>query len=144
MSETYWPVHVSSSEVAAGLWEKLTFQAIDVGQALQVMLEDDRTASQTFELYGPTNYSTKEIAEIVDREILKTRRHINIPKEIMKPVAHVLNQALWWHTISADEVEREFIDQEIDPTAKTFKDLGIEPADLRGLTFHYLVGLMSS
>ena len=41
--------------------------------------------------------------------------------------------------MSADEVEREFIDQTIDKKAKTFKDLGIEPAELRSLTFHYLV-----
>ena len=41
--------------------------------------------------------------------------------------------------MSADEVEREFIDQTIDKKAKTFKDLGIEPAELSSLTFHYLV-----
>lgn len=44
--------------------------------------------------------------------------------------------------MSADEVEREFHDQVIDPTAKTFKDLGIEPVDLADHTFHYLVCLL--
>ena len=106
------------------------------------MLEDDNTASQTYELYGPTNYSTAEIAELVDKEIIKHRRHINLPKRILKPVAGLLNKALWWPVLSADEVEREFIDQKIDPTAKTFKDLGIEPAELSSLTFHYLVSLL--
>lgn len=110
-----------------------------MGQGLEKMFQDDNTASQTYELYGPKNYSTAEIAELVDKEIIKKRRHINIPKAILKPVAGVLNKAIWWPTSSADEVEREFIDQKIDPTAKTFKDLGIEPADLSGLTFHYLV-----
>lgn len=104
------------------------------------MLEDDNTASETFELYGPQNYSTAEIAELVDREIIKHRRHINIPKRILKPTAGLLNKLLWWPIASADEVEREFIDQTIDPKAKTFKDLGIEPAELSNLTFHYLVG----
>ena len=104
------------------------------------MLHDDTTAGQTFELYGPKNYSTAEIAELVDREIVKHRRHLNIPKAVLKPMAYYLNKLLWWHTMSADEVEREFIDQEVDPTAKTFKDLGIdETADLADLTFHYLV-----
>lgn len=103
------------------------------------MLQDDSTAEQTYELYGPKNYSTAEIAELVDKEIIKHRRHINIPKSVLKPVANILNKALWWPTTSADEVEREFIDQKIDPSAKTFKDLGIEPADLSSLTFHYLV-----
>lgn len=103
------------------------------------MLQDDTTAEQTYELYGPKNYSTAEIAELVDREIIKRRRHINLPKNILKPVAGLLNKAIWWPVISADQVEREFIDQMIDPTAKTFKDLGIVPADISSLTFHYLV-----
>lgn len=103
------------------------------------MLQDDNTASQTYELYGPKNYSMAEIAELVDREILKHRRHINMPKFILKPVANALNRLLWWPVISADEVEREFLDQKIDPRAKSFEDLGIEPAELSNLTFHYLV-----
>ena len=105
------------------------------------MLEDDTTAGQTFELYGPKNYSMAEIAQLVDREIIKHRRHLNIPKRMMKPIAKILNQLIWWKTTSADEVEREFIDQVIDPKAKTFKDLDIEPGDLADFTFQYLVGL---
>ncbi|TVY36679.1 NADH-ubiquinone oxidoreductase 40 kDa subunit, mitochondrial [Lachnellula occidentalis] len=127
MQERFWPVH-----------------AVDVGQALEKMLLDDSTAEQTYELFGPTNYSTAEIAELVDKEIIKRRTHINIPKRILKPAAGILNKALWWPVLSADEVEREFIDQKIDPTAKTFKDLGIEPAELASLTFHYLQGYRSS
>jgi NADH dehydrogenase (ubiquinone) 1 alpha subcomplex subunit 9 len=114
-------------------------EVIDVGQALEAMLHDDSSVSQTFELHGPTNYSMAEIAGLVDREIFKHRRHLNIPKAILKPAAEWLNRLLWWPVISGDEVEKEFIDQKIDPTAKTFKDLGIEPAELSSLTFHYLV-----
>ena len=102
------------------------------------MLQDDSTASETYELYGPKNYSMAEIAGLVDREIIKHRRHINVPKRILKPVANILNKVLWWPTMSADEIERQFIDQKIDPSAKTIKDLGIEPAELSNLTFHYL------
>ena len=105
------------------------------------MLEDDNTASETFELYGPTNYSMAEIAELVDREIYKKRRHLNLPKFLLKPTAKYLNRYLWWKTISADEVEREYLDQEIDAKAKTFKDLGMEPAELKNYTFHYLVSV---
>jgi NADH dehydrogenase (ubiquinone) 1 alpha subcomplex subunit 9 len=122
MKERYWPVH-----------------AIDVGMALEHMINDDTTAEQTYELYGPTNYSTEEIADIVDKEIMKQRRHINIPKRVVQPVSYALNKALWWPVGSADEVEREFIDQKIDPAAKTFKDLEIEPVELKSVTFEYLV-----
>lgn len=122
MQERYWPVH-----------------APDVGKALEKIMFDDSTAGETFELYGPTNYSTKELSEIVDREIIKIRRHINVPKRILQPLAKLANQLIWWKVGSADQIEREFIDQKIDRTAKTFKDLGIEPAELRDLTFYYLV-----
>lgn len=118
----------------------LTLQAIDVSNGLERMLHDDTTAGETFELYGPKNYSTAEIAELVDREIIKHRRHLNVPKFLLKPAAYYINKLLWWHAMSGDEVEREFINQKIDPDAKTFKDLGMEPAELSNLTFHYLVG----
>lgn len=76
---------------------------------------------------------------MVDREIYKKRRHINLPKALLKPIAAVVNKALWWPIMSADEVEREFHDQVIDESAKTFKDLGITPGDIKDFTYHYLV-----
>ncbi|KAH0489098.1 hypothetical protein TgHK011_010178 [Trichoderma gracile] len=127
MQQKFWPVH-----------------SIDVGAALEKMLYDDSTAGKTFELYGPKQYSLAEVAALVDKEIFKKRRHINVPKAVLKPVAGLLNKYLWWHTLSADEVEREFIDQVIDPEASTFADLGVEPGDIANFTYHYLQGFRSS
>ncbi|KFH41305.1 NADH-ubiquinone oxidoreductase-like protein [Hapsidospora chrysogenum ATCC 11550] len=126
MQEKFWPVH-----------------SIDVGAALEKMLYDDTTAGQTFELYGPKQYSMAQVAQMVDKEIFKKRRHINVPKFVLKPLAGLLNRVLFWKTLSADEVEREFLDQVIDPEAKTFKDLGIEPGDIANFTYHYLQGFRS-
>ncbi|KAL5410745.1 NADH-ubiquinone oxidoreductase 40 kDa subunit [Paraphaeosphaeria minitans] len=117
--------------------------AIDVGMALEKMLHDDTTAAETFELYGPTGYTMAEINELVGAEIIKNRRHINVPKRLLKPIGAALNKYIWWPTISADEVEREFIDQTIDPKAKTYKDLGIEPVDLKSVLYDYLKGYRS-
>ncbi|KAK6852056.1 hypothetical protein PG990_014818 [Apiospora arundinis] len=127
MQERYRPVH-----------------SIDVGKALEAMLYDDSTAGQTYELYGPQEYSTAEIAEMVDREIFKKRTHVNVPKAILKPVAAVLNKVLWWPMLSAEDIDREFIDQVVDEQAKTFKDLNIEPSDISNFTYHYLQGFRSS
>jgi NADH dehydrogenase (ubiquinone) 1 alpha subcomplex subunit 9 len=127
MQERFNPVHIT-----------------DVGQALEKMLYDDSTAAQTYELYGPTNYSMAEIAELVDREIIKHRRHMNIPKSILKPTQELMNKLLWWPTGSGDEVERQFLDQVIDPKAKTFKDLGIEPGEIKDWLFLYLQSYRSS
>lgn len=105
---------------------------------------DDTTAGETFELFGPTEYSMAEIAALVDREILKERRHINLPIKLLKPVAYYLNRLLWFPVLSADELEQESLDQRIDKSAKTIKDLGIEPAELSELTYHYLQDYRSS
>ncbi|KAL1301739.1 hypothetical protein AAFC00_005942 [Neodothiora populina] len=127
MQERFNPVHV-----------------IDVGMALEKMLYDDSTAGETYELYGPKQYQMAELKEMVDKEILKTRRHVNIPPQIMGPLTAVLNKLLWWPVGSRDEIVREFLDQVIDPSAKTFKDLEIEPVDIANYTYHYLQGYRSS
>ena len=124
MAERFWPVH-----------------AIDVGEALEVIGYDDSTAGETFELYGPKQYSMKEISALVDKEIMKTRRHINVPKPVIKTMLGVLNKALWWPVGSSDQVEREFHDQFIDKNAKTFKDLGLVPGDIANFTYAYLVSI---
>jgi NADH dehydrogenase (ubiquinone) 1 alpha subcomplex subunit 9 len=126
MAERFWPVH-----------------AIDVGEALEVIGYDDSTAGETFELYGPKQYSMKEISELVDKEIMKTRRHINVPKPVIKTMLGVLNKALWWPVGSSDQVEREFHDQFIDKNAKTFKDLDLVPGDIANFTYAYLVSIRS-
>ena len=112
---------------------------IDVGAALEKIGMDDSTAGQTYELYGPKNYSLKEISEIVDREIMKTRRHINMPRFIWGRTLDILNKVLWWPVGSKDLVEREFMNQFIDKNAKTFEDLGMEAGDIANFTFKYLV-----
>lgn len=122
MQERFWPVHVT-----------------DVGEALEKIGYDDSTAGQTFELFGPKEYSLKEISDLVEKETLKQRRHINVPRAIMKPLAGVMNKLLWWPVGSSDEVEREYLDQFIDKNAKTFQDLGIEAGDISAFTFKYLV-----
>lgn len=117
----------------------ITIQSIDVGEALEKMMYDDSTAGQTYELFGPKEYSTAEIAELVNREIFKKRRHINVPKAILRPVAAVLNKILWWPVFSAEELDKEFVDQIVDEHAKTFADLGMKPGDISNYTYHYLV-----
>lgn len=131
----------SSNSITSNHLQQLMYpvHAIDVGAALEQMIHDDTTAAQTYELYGPTEYSMAEIADLVDKEIYKKRRRINIPKSILKPTKRYLNKFLWWPVGSEDQVEREFIDQTIDPSAKTFKDLDIEPVDLKSMTYQYLV-----
>jgi len=109
----------------------------DVGKALEVIAYDDATAGQTFELYGPKEHTLKEIAHMVDKIVYKTHRHINLPKKAFQMIASVLDY-LYWPTISPDEVERQHLDHKIDATAKTFRDLDIEPTDIEADMFQYI------
>lgn len=84
----------------------------------------------------------RDIANIVDRDTVTKRRHINLPKPVLKSMAKALDY-VWWPTIAPDEVEREFLDQKIDPTAKTFADLGITPDDVDTNANEYLRHLRS-
>ena len=118
--QKFYPVHV-----------------IDVGTALEKIAYDDSTNSQTFELYGPRLYSKEQIAHLISKMTLNDKKYINLPKPVMEVVATLLNKILW-PTYCKDEVVREFIDQEIDKTAKTFKDLGIEPVELDAVLFQYV------
>jgi NADH dehydrogenase (ubiquinone) 1 alpha subcomplex subunit 9 len=83
-----------------------------------------------------------EISELVDREILKTRRHINVPRWLMGPGLELMNKLLYWPVGCKDMVTREFTDQFIDKNAKTFKDLGMEAGDIANFTYKYLVSLL--
>jgi NADH dehydrogenase (ubiquinone) 1 alpha subcomplex subunit 9 len=118
--QKFWPVHV-----------------IDVGRALETIAYDDSTAGQTFELYGTREYSKQQVAYLIYKMILKDKKRVNLPKPVLKLLAKVMNMA-WWPTYCPDEIEREFIDQTIDPTSKTFKDLGIVPGELDDLAFQYI------
>ena len=85
-----------------------------------------------------------EVAALVDREIIKKRRHINLPKALAKPIFALLNKVAYWPIGSAPEIELQSVDQAIERGTKTFKDLDIEPAELANLTFHYLQDYRSS
>lgn len=116
--------------------------ALDVAEALQKMVYDDSTAGQTYELYG-TEYSYAEIREMIhnithhDGYILLlpyTNADYYAPLQLLKLVAWA-KQFLYWKTTNPDQIQRHLIDQKVDPTAKTFADLGIKPTELPDVLF---------
>ncbi|KAI5806275.1 putative NADH-ubiquinone oxidoreductase 39 kDa subunit [Geopyxis carbonaria] len=117
--------------------------SVDVASALEIMAYDDTTAGQTYELFGPREYSKQQIAHLVARMVLRDRPHVNLPKPAMKMLANIMNKFIWWPTYSPDGIEREFIDQVIDKSAKTFADLGITPGELDQEAYQYLRGYRS-
>jgi len=143
------PVHVSPHISFSLIIQESTLntnnnQVIDVGHALELMLQDDSTAGQTYELFGPSQYSMHEIYDVACRETLHRRPVLNIPKMLRKPMSALLARIFWATRTNPDLIEREFLDQVIDPHAKTFKDLGIEPVELKACTYEYLQGYRSN
>lgn len=108
------------------------------------MIYDDTTAGQTYELYGPRQYTMAQIHDIVSKEIFKRRPTLNMPAWFRKSLYLVLHRLLWWTENTPDTVTREFLDQKIDPKALTFTDLSIQPTEMTAATYEYLVGYRSN
>jgi len=140
---------------------------LDVAEALNVMLEAPRTSiGSTFVLPGPRTYTFQSLIDLVSSMTLKSHAAPVLPKPIALAIATVLNRALWWPTISPDEVKRKYIDdafshavtenssapagwssgkQHIDATVgvngeatKTWQDLGIEPEVIENIAISIL------
>lgn len=107
---------------------------IDVAAALERICFDDSTVAQTFELYGPQKFTQKQIIDMVSETLRKEVRHIELPKALYQAYTKA-TQAIWWPTYSPDQVERQFLSQKIDPSAKTFNDLDLTPMELPDLMF---------
>lgn len=82
----------------------------DVAAALKVMLDAPVTSvASTFSLAGPQIHTYNSILKLVAQLTLKNNEAPSIPKAIAKAFASVTNRAIWWPTVSPDEIERRFI-----------------------------------
>lgn len=101
---------------------------MDIGRALEKIAYDDSTAGKTFELHGNRAYTMHDIREMIKIETKRNLINYDIPKQAQKIYRSILD-LVWWRVPTPDEVEREFIDQVIDPTALKFADLGMDKVD---------------
>lgn len=58
--------------------------AVDVAEALQVMLTADSTTGKTYELYGPKEYTIKEIFDIAREITMKPLPIRAVPNKILE------------------------------------------------------------
>jgi NADH dehydrogenase (ubiquinone) 1 alpha subcomplex subunit 9 len=97
-----------------------------VAYALELMMEDAKSPGETYELYGPGEFTYAQVSDMVTETIMRTKRRINVPKPVALGVTKLLSY-LPWPYISPDEIERMCIDDRVTPDAKTFDDLNIVP-----------------
>jgi len=111
----------------------------DVALALEIMMHEDTTAGQTYELCSDHEYTLAEIVDIVETWTVRRPRHINLPKPVFLAVAAALER-LWWPTITRDEIRRQFINHTVSRTAKTWRDIpGMHaPSEFNAYSLNYL------
>lgn len=120
---------------------------LDVAHALEKIGYDDTTVGKTYELYGPEKLSYREIREMI-HGITQDFSQVGpfsykfadyeIPLPLAKLVAE-LKQLAYWKLTNADQVQRHVINQVIDPSALTFKDLGMhDTTRLADVLFTYV------
>lgn len=122
---------------------------LDVAKALERIGFDDSTVGQTFELYGPDKLTFLEIRQMIHGitqdfsqvgPISYSFADYQVPLELAKLVAQA-KQFLYWKQTNPDQVQRHLIHQHIDPSAKTFADLGTTDLDhLANVLFTYVKG----
>ncbi|CAG8515948.1 2447_t:CDS:2 [Diversispora eburnea] len=121
----------------------------DVAAALETILSDESTIGETYELYGPREYTHEQIFNLVDNIVGSRRTQIYIPKMIAMIVAKLMHLP-FISSYSPDDVERAHIDDKITPSfidkeqkikntaVKTFEDLGILPKNLESTALSVL------
>lgn len=104
-----WPILF---KLNGGNTKILPVHALDVAQALKVILDAPVTSvASTFNLPGPAVHTYNTILALIAALTLKgAPSDPTVPKAIAKAFAGITNSALWWPTVSPDEIERRYID----------------------------------
>jgi len=85
---------------------------LDVAEALSVMLNAPLTSvASTFHLAGPAVHTYNSLLQLVAAMTMHPLSTApTVPKPVALAFASVINRALWWPTVSPDEIERRYID----------------------------------
>lgn len=148
---------------------------LDVAKALKVMLDAPVTSvASTFHLAGPAIKTGNEILDLVSLLTMKPmNKAVEVPKSVALAFAKLVNKAIWWPTVSPDEIERKYINdagiealEPLDTSAypdgwapsqqssiipgvdgepvKTFADLAISPDHIEEWAIRYVRRYRSS
>ncbi|MCH8215031.1 MAG: complex I NDUFA9 subunit family protein, partial [Proteobacteria bacterium] len=109
----------------------------DVAEGIMKILADPQTRGQVFELGGPTVYSFKKLMELMLAEIGRKRILVPVPFAIARMEAWFLEK-LPQPLLTRDQVRLLERDNVVSGKARTFQDLGIEPAAAETILPAYL------
>ena len=108
---------------------------MDVAQAL-VNLSRNPKVTGEINLPGPSTFTYEYLLELVESVTLRPpSKAPGLPKAIAQQIAK-LGNAVWWPTLSPDEVTRRFInDSEV---AGDWEAVGVVPAEIEDHAITYL------
>eukprot|EP00056_Hartaetosiga_gracilis_P022917 m.33978 g.33978 ORF g.33978 m.33978 type:complete len:146 (-) comp9888_c1_seq2:207-644(-) len=113
-------------------------QSLDVADAIFESLHSPATISQVVEVFGPEEYTHKDIARIVNKLIRKPNKTLFVPSPIAK-VFFGLTDLLWVQFfLSKEDVVRTTIDDTFDKHALTLSDLNITPTPFEKVALNWL------
>lgn len=119
---------------------KTRFQPVyvcDVAEAVARAATEDALANQTFELGGPKVYSFREILELVLAEIRRDKMMVPVPFLAAK-IGAFFTGILPNAPLTMDQVELLKHDNVVSGTARTLRDLGIDPSPCESIIGGYL------
>ena len=109
----------------------------DVAKAIVKSLELNNSKCKIFELGGPSNYSFRELMEILLKEIKKKRLLINIPFSLAKFQSYFL-QIFQNPLITPDQVEMLKYNNIVSGNYPTLSDLGISGTPIQSVLPKYI------
>jgi NADH dehydrogenase len=115
----------------------------DVADAIVATLTDERAKGQTYELGGPTVYSSVEIMKLILKNIGRRRMLLPIPFWYLATVAWFL-QKFPSPLLTCDQVMQLKVDNVVSPEAKTLRDLGVAATPVEAIVPGYLLRFKKS
>ncbi|KAI9009125.1 hypothetical protein DFJ74DRAFT_686995 [Hyaloraphidium curvatum] len=99
----------------------------DVANALASMVKSDAATGKLVELFGPTEFTLRQILDVIVEISHRGPLMYPLPKPLAKLVGRVLDTISMNPLITADEVERMYVDEVPSGGAVSFAELGIKP-----------------
>eukprot|EP00126_Sphaerothecum_destruens_P002836 Sdes_comp16241_c0_seq1m5541 len=115
----------------------------DVAKAVIAVLQDKSSAGSTYELFGPKEYTHREIVDFVSESIRNHIRVVSVPLPLMRIFGSFLakNPVKTYYT--EENAIRDSL-SEVYSENPTFDDLGISPCSLEGNSLYTLRRFRSS
>ncbi|KIY44806.1 NAD(P)-binding protein [Fistulina hepatica ATCC 64428] len=109
----------------------------DVAQALANLIHSSGLEGETFNLPGPSRLSQEFLLDLVSSVTYRPLQSApSLPIGLSKAVAGIVEKAVWWPTLSPDEIERRLV-SDVDVSGD-WEKVGVIPDEIETHAIKYL------